>query len=130
MPDEEDVASENRYLLKRQRNFRQAAEFIGRALQKLPEVQKVVLFGSVASTLQKEVPRFREYRCRGMVLWHECKDADLAVWLSGMDNLKAVQNARSEALKDMLRCKDIGIAHHQVEIFLMEPQTDRYLGRL
>jgi hypothetical protein len=26
--------------------------------------------------------------------------------------------------------QNIGIAHHQVDVFLLEPRTDRYLGRL
>ena len=34
------------------------------------------------------------------------------------------------ALNDLLRDMDIGVAHHQVEVFIFEPGTDRYLGRL
>lgn len=129
-PDEDDIASQNRYQLKRQRNFRTAAETVARALSQLPEVRKVVLFGSVSRPLKKEVPRFREYRSRGIEVLHECNDVDLAVWVSRLDGLKSLQKARSQALNDLLREANIGVAHQQVEIFLMEPGTDRYLGRL
>jgi len=129
-PDDEDIASQNQYLLKRQKEFRLAAEFVARGLSRVSDVRKVVLFGSVAAPLKKEVPRFRQYRRRGIEVWHECKDVDLAVWASGLDNLKALQKARSQALNDLLRQKNVGVAHHRVEIFLMEPGTDRYLGRL
>jgi len=110
-PDDEDIASQNHYLLKRQKESRLAAEFVARGLSQVPEVQKVVLFGSVAAPLEKEVPRFRQYRRRGIEVWHECKDMDLAVWVSGLDKLKALQTARSQALNDLLRQKNIGVAH-------------------
>jgi len=41
-----------------------------------------------------------------------------------------MQRARREALKALQVEFGIGLAHHQVEIFVMEPGTDRYLGRL
>jgi len=44
--------------------------------------------------------------------------------------LRAIQKARSRALNDLLVEKQIGVAHHQVDIFIMEPETNRYLGRL
>jgi hypothetical protein len=129
-PDEEDIASQDRYLLRRQEEFRSAAEFVARALSQLPDVQRVVLFGSVAAPLKKKVPRFREYRRRGIEVWHECKDADLAVWVNHLDHLKALQKARAQALNDLFLTKNVGVAHHQVDVFLMEPGADRYLGRL
>jgi hypothetical protein len=80
--------------------------------------------------LQKEVPRFREYRRDQIAVWHECRDVDLAVWVSDLDNLKSLQRARNRALNKLLETEDIGVTHHQVEMFLMEPGSDRYLGRL
>jgi hypothetical protein len=61
---------------------------------------------------------------------HECNDVDLAVWVSHLDGLRAIQKARSQALKELEVSRSIGVAHHQVDVFLMEPGTDRYLGRL
>jgi hypothetical protein len=101
---------------------------VARELAKLPQVQKVVLFGSVAMPLEKEIPQFRKYRREGVAVWHECEDVDLAVWLSDLDHLKSLQRARSHALNRLWEAEEIGVAHHQVDIFLMD--GDRYVGRL
>jgi hypothetical protein len=61
-PTEKDIRQTNRYLRERQQQFLRAAEAVAEELARLPEVKKVVLFGSVAVPLQREVPRFREYR--------------------------------------------------------------------
>jgi len=108
-------------MLRRQRDFRAAAEYVAEALARLPVVRKIVLFGSVVAPLKKEVPRFREYRRAEIEVWHECWDADLAVWTSDLASLRSLQQARSQALNDLLTEKSIGVAHHQVEIFLMSP---------
>jgi hypothetical protein len=130
VPSRRRIAEQNRALLRRQRGFRLAAEYVAWELAEVPAVRKVVLFGSVAQPLKKEVPRFREFRRAGIELWHECHDVDLAVWLGALDCLRALQRARSRALNELLSRESIGVAHHQVEIFLMEPGSDRYLGRL
>jgi len=129
-PDDTAIEQQNQALLRGQQRLRVAAEYVTRALARLPVIRKVVLFGSVAVPLKKEVPRFREFRKAGIKVWHECKDVDLAVWVSDLANLRSLQRARSQALTDLLAEKNIGVAHHQVEMFLMEPGTDRYLGRL
>jgi hypothetical protein len=129
-PSNKQVAEQNDSMLRRQESFRIAADQVARTLSDVPAVQKVVLFGSVAVPLGKEVPRFREFRKAGIAVWHECKDVDLAVWVDDLDSLKRLQRARSRALNDLLRDMHIGVAHHQVEIFIFEPGTDQYLGRL
>ena len=129
-PAHQEIAGEDRSMWLRQRQFRMAAEAVAEAMSLLPEVEKVALFGSVARPLEKEVPRFRRFRRARIDLFHECKDVDLAVWVSGMGRLKALQKARSRALNDLLADRNIGVAHHQVDVFLLEPGTDRYLGRL
>jgi len=125
-----DIEEENQYTLKRQEHFRKAAEYVSSAFALVADVKKIALFGSVASPLWKEVPRFRPYRRAGIEIWHECKDVDMAVWVSDLSCLRSLQRARSSTLNDLLRDKDIGVAHHQVDVFLVEPMTDRYLGRL
>lgn len=127
---EEEVDEQNRWLLKRQEDFRAAAEYVAEALAGIPVVQKVVLFGSVAAPLKKEVPRFGRFRRAGVALWHECRDVDLAVWVSDLSSLKTLQKAQARALNDLLRDADVGVAHHQVDVFLLEPGTDRHMGRL
>jgi hypothetical protein len=129
-PDDQEIAAENQAMLRRKSDFRTAAEYVARAFSTFEEVQRVVLFGSVALPLEKEVPRFRPYRQAGIAVWHECGDVDLAVWVTRLDNLTALRKARSRTLNQLLAEKQIGVAHHQVEVFVMEPATDRHLGRL
>lgn len=129
-PADQEIEAENQAMLRRQSDFRTAAEYVATAFSAFKEVQRVVLFGSVALPLQKEVPRFRRFRLTGVSVWHECSDVDLAVWVTRLDGLSALRKARSRALSQLLAEKQIGVAHHQVEVFVMEPATDRYLGRL
>lgn len=129
-PTEEDIAEENDLMLRRQQQFRIAAEFVAHAFAQLPFVEKVVLFGSVAVPLKKEVRRFRKFRRARQKIWHECNDVDLAVWVSDLGSLKQIQKATGGALNALQALRDIGVAHHHVDVSLMEPATDRYLGRL
>lgn len=50
--------------------------------------------------------------------------------VSDTDCLWAMQKARSTALTLPLKKHGIGVAHHQVDVFIMEPGSSRYLGRL
>ena len=128
--DQQEIQEVNHEMLRRQEQFSIAAKYVADCLSGIPEVQKVVLFGSVAKPLNKEVPRFHKFRRAGIATYHECRDIDMAVWIFDLSHLKAIQRARSQALNDLLAEKQIGVAHHQVDIFVMEPISDRYLGRL
>jgi hypothetical protein len=129
-PGRREIDEENERMLRRQREFRLAADYVARAFAAFLEVQRVVLFGSVAVPLRKEVPRFREFRRAGIAIYHECKDVDLAVWLTDLGNLCALGQARGRAVNQLLAETGAGVAHHQADVFVMEPGTDRYLGRL
>ena len=129
-PSKQKIEEQDQYMLRRQRNFRLAADVVADAFAQLPEVERVVLFGSVAVPLEREVPRFREFRRHGIAVWHECKDVDLAVWLSDLTHLRNLQKARSRTLNEIYQKQNVGVAHHQVEVFIIEPGTDNYLGRL
>jgi hypothetical protein len=124
------IAKQNKYLLRQQHNFRIAADAVVEAWRDRPEVQAVVLFGSVAVPLWKEVPRFPEYRRKRIAVWHECKDVDLAVWLSRTDELNGLRKAKARALSRLFDERGVGVASHQMDIFVMELGSDRYLGRL
>jgi len=124
------IGEQDRAMLVRQAQFRLAADEVTAVLADLPEVQAVVLIGSVARPLRREIPRFASFRAARIGIWHECKDVDLAVWLDRLDRLKALQRARSHALQRLLEERNIGVAHHQVEMFLMRAGTNDYLGRL
>lgn len=126
-----EIEAQNRQLLRLQYDFRRTADIVTDALMTFEEVEAIAVIGSVAKPLWKEVPRFREFRRAGIEVWHECKDLDLAVWISSQLRLDALRRARDSALR---RGYESGTgpstANHQVEIFLLEPETDRYLGRL
>jgi len=104
-------------MLDRQAQFRLAADVVTAALAEVPEVEAVALIGSVARPLWREVPRFQPFRYWDVPVWHECKDVDLAVWLDRFDRIETLNQARSVALYGLFKEKQIGVAHHQVEIF-------------
>jgi hypothetical protein len=128
-PTADEVAEEDE-LMRRQRVFRLAADHVAKALAKFETVQKIAIFGSVASPLEKEVPRFRKFRRARQPIFHESKDLDLAVWLTDLTILNSLRKARTQALAALLQEHDIGVAHHQVEVFLFSAQTNAHLGRL
>ncbi len=92
-PSRADGAREDRYQIKRQQDFRAAADAVAAALAPVPEIEKIALFGSVARPLFREVPRFQPYRRLGIEILHECKDVDLAVWLTGTGRLRWKKSA-------------------------------------
>jgi hypothetical protein len=125
------IEKENRDLLDRQRQFRVAADVVAAAFAAFSEVQAVAVIGSVARPLWKEVPRFREFRRDRIELWHECGDLDLAVWIDSQDRLGMLRRARDRALREAYDAgTGISFVGHQVDVFLFEPGSDRYLGRL
>jgi len=127
---EEEAEQTDRRMLRRQRGFRKAADYLARGLASLDVVQRVVLFGSVAAPLSREIPRFKRLRRARLATWHEVQDLDLAVWVTDCGSLKALQKAQGRALNEAFDDWEIGVAHHQVDIHLFAPNTDRYLGRL
>lgn len=121
---------QNRYLLRRYREFRLAADRVTAAWKRHPHVVAISLIGSLARDPWKEVPRFQPWRRAGVELWHECKDIDLALWLDDLADLNGLRRMRAKALRDMLKRGGLGVASHQLDGFVFEPGTDLYLGRL
>jgi hypothetical protein len=125
------IEEENRLMLRRQREFRIAADVVTDAWMRFSEVQAVAVIGSVAKPLWKEVPRFREFRRERIEIWHECGDLDLALWLDSQERLRELRRASDKALQAAFESgRGISTAGHQVDVFLVEPGSDRYLGRL
>jgi hypothetical protein len=125
------IDEQNRCLLAKQREFRIAADVIAAAFSSFSEVVAIAVIGSVAKPLWKEVPRFRQFRNEGVKVWHECADLDLAVWLDSFARLGDTRQAFGKALRVTRETgKGYSIAEHQADIFLFEPGSDRYLGRL
>ena len=124
------IDAQNRYLLRRYREFRLAADRVTAAWKRHPHVAAISLIGSLARDPWKEVPRFQPWRRAGIELWHECKDIDLALWLDDLADLNGLRRMRARALQNLLKHEGLGIASHQIDGFVFEPETDRYLGRL
>src|SRR5215210_1521336 len=129
-PTRQEIAEQDRQMLDRQAQFRVAADAVTAALAHVPEVEAVALIGSVARPLWREVPRFQPFRDWDVPVWHECKGVDLAVWLDRLDRLQTLNRARSVALHQLFKEKQIGVAHHQVEIFILQGEVNAYRGRL
>jgi hypothetical protein len=129
-PTRREIAEQDCQMLDRQAQFRLAADAVTAALAGVPEVEAVALIGSVARPLWREVPRFQPFRYWDVPVWHECKDVDLAVWLDRLDRLQTLKRPRSVALHRLFEEKQIGVAHHQVEIFILQGEANAYRGRL
>lgn len=126
-----EIKAQDRYLVERQRQFRQAADIIADAWKAFPEVAAVAVIGSVAKPLWKEVPRFREFRRAGVEVWHECGDLDLGLWVTSQERLGELRRASTRALCEAFEAgAGMSVAGSQLDIFLFEPGSDRYLGRL
>jgi hypothetical protein len=125
------IAEQNRYLLQRQREFRMAADVVTDAWMQFEEVRAVAVIGSVAGPLWKEIPRFSEFRREGIEVWHECHDLDLALWLESQHRLGELRRATGHALRKAFESgAGISVVSHQLDVFLFEPESDNYLGRL
>lgn len=131
MPSTDRLKQDNAHLLRTQRHFRRAADVITNAWSSFSQVFAIAVIGSVAKPLWKEVPRFAPYSRRGIPLWHECKDLDLALWVDDLAGLGDLRRKKAAALRaEHERQQDFGVADHQVDVFLFEPGSDAYLGRL
>jgi hypothetical protein len=120
------IAEQNHRMLQRQQMFRLAADYVARALAGIPKVQKVVLFGSVANALDSTAAR----REGSIAVWHECDDVDLAVWLSGADDVKSLDIACRDALAALAEERQVEVAAGKLDVVLLESDRDRYLGHL
>ena len=125
------IEENNDRMIGQQREFRVAADVVTGCWLRFPEVQAIAVIGSVAKPLWKEVPRFSEFRKERVEIWHECRDLDLALWINSQHRLGELRRARDLALRDAFASGvGISVANHQLDVFLFEPQSDRYVGRL
>lgn len=125
------IEEQNRYLVEHQRRFRLAADVVVEAWTAFAEVEAIAVIGSVAKPLWKEVPRFREFRREGIEVWHECGDLDLAVWVTSQHRLGQLRRSAARALREAYEAGvGMSVVSHQLDVFLFEPGSDHYLGRL
>ena len=129
-----EIDDDNTRMLRRRDGFRRFADLFAAAAAKLDFIQRIVLFGSVAAPLVKEVSRHGRLRRARVEIWHECKDVDLAIWVSDLTRLRELKRVVSDTTnlwQAIAHTENLpGIPHHQVDVFIMEPGTDRYRGNL
>jgi hypothetical protein len=126
-----EIEQQNQLMLRRQREFRVAADVVTDAWAAFDEVRAVAVIGSVAKALWKEIPRFSDFRRAGIEVWHECGDLDLALWIDSQERLGSLRRSAALALRAAFE-RDAGtsVVSQQLDVFLIEPGSDRYLGRL
>lgn len=125
------IDQQNRYLLGRQHQFRVAADVVVEAWMGFSEIEAIAVIGSVAKPLWKEIPRFSDFRRQRIEVWHECGDLDLALWIDQLHRLREIRRAGDRALRTAYESGvGISVANHQLDVFLFEPGSDAYLGRL
>jgi hypothetical protein len=129
-PTRRQIDEEDRRMAERQTIFRRAADAIAADLTAVRDVRAIALFGSVAKPLTREVPRFQPFKRHGIEILHECGDIDLAVAIDRLDNLAALNKVRNRSVIDLFQKTGVGVAHHQVDIFLFSEAWKDYLGRL
>ena len=130
-PTRREIAEQDHHQLMRQAVLRRAADAVAAAaFAASAEVRAVALFGSVAQPLKHELPRFQPFRRLGIEILHECGDVDLAVAIDRLDNLAALNRARSRAVANLHEGGGPGVAHHQVDVFMFGTGWNDYLGRL
>ena len=74
------------------------------------------------------VLRARDQQPLPVVEFEPLKGVDLALWLEPLDALDALRRAKARALRTLWDEAAIGIASHQVDVFILEPATGRYLA--
>ncbi|HSV98258.1 MAG TPA: hypothetical protein VLM75_15145 [Spirochaetota bacterium] len=129
-PSEAQIERINTENLKRHANFRIAAEHVSRALSEIAAVRKIILFGSVAIPPFKEMPSSGRFAEKGVEVYHHCDDVDMAVWMDDVKCINELRTARVRGLSLLHKGEGIGVAHHQVDVFLLDCNTGKYLGRL
>lgn len=124
-----EIHEEDRRMLRRQMDFRNAARAVAGHLAAMPEVRQVRLFGSVALPLWKEVPCHPRLRQRNIRVFHECVNIDLAVWVTSPAIAERMRKVGSQVVND-LNAQDINlhIAHYIFSIHLVDQTRGRDLG--
>jgi hypothetical protein len=126
-----EIEQQNQLMLRRQREFRVAADVVTDAWAAFDEVRAVAVIGSVAKALWKEIPRFSDFRRAGIEVWHERGDLDLALWIDSQERLGSLRRSAALALRAAFeRDPGTSVVSQQLDVFLIEPGSDRYLGRL
>ena len=111
--------------LTRYEKFIFAATEMAKRLTDFPEVEKIVLFGSLAK------PPYRKRLPTRKRIWtfHQPCDIDLAIWLSSLEPLGAMRQTLAMLVKDISK-KVPGICDDRIELFVFDSKSSKYLGRV
>lgn len=124
-----EIQDQDASLLRRQENFRKAARCVTSHLAKQPEITKIVLFGSTAIPLWKEVPSFFRFRHKRIKLFHECANIDLAIWVTSPAFAPALRRIIGQTVNELVEKKiHLSAAPHDFCLHLVKAQTKAYLG--
>lgn len=129
-PSEVQIERINSQNLKRHANFKIAAEYVSSAFSEITTVRKIVLFGSVGTPPRTETLPTERLTGKGVEVYRACADIDIAVWIDSGKAIGELRTARVRALSLLLHEKGIGVAHHQVDVFLLYGFSGSYMGRL
>jgi len=129
-PSDEDIGEQNARMLHRQCLDRWAAQAIAVSMSEAPEVQKVAALGSAAKPLATEIPRFHQFRRNRIEVFHECRDLDLAVWMTDLGQLQFLKKRLHRGLSIVQDTLYGGVAPHQVDTHIFDDATGAYRGRL
>ncbi|MFN0075021.1 MAG: hypothetical protein ACKVY0_00970 [Prosthecobacter sp.] len=124
-----EIYDEDRRMLRHQEDFRRAARLLSKNLEAMPEVTKVVLFGSTALPLWKEVPRFSRLRSRRIKIYHECSNIDLAIWVTTTARANDIRKLAPAVVNEQVDNDDhLSVAHHHYSMHLIDHRSANYLG--
>lgn len=94
-----------------------------------PEVCEVRLFGSVALPLWKEVSCHSRLRRRGISVYHQCNNIDMAVWVTSPEGANRMRKTCSQVVQELNEREiHLSIAHHTFCLHLVDASEHRYLG--
>jgi cupin 2 domain-containing protein len=110
--------------LYRYHGYINVATKLAKRLIEFPEVERIVLFGSLAKP-----PFRRRYKYKSRMCFHYPNDIDLALWLSSLDNLGAMRRVLATLVPSVFK-KTPGICEGAMELFVFDSHSSKYLGRV
>lgn len=125
IPSKAAIAAEEHRLLERQRAFRAAADPIASTLAECRDVEAIALIGSVPVRYGS---RCHASRLTGNCVFRSRMNARMSILPYGSPVPTCVRRVAARLGKSSPN-KGHGPAVQQVEVFLLEPDTNRYRGR-
>ncbi len=134
-----------------------AVESVVEEMAKVPSVKKVAIIGSLAKTAKKIQERDRLFGGtlpvnaeddlredtnpsdhNHVMLFSDSKrsrskqmhDVDLAVWVSGLKDLRSIRHALAMGVKNFIANGNFGVSNNEFDVFLLDATSSKYLGNL